>query len=164
MTQEQIVKKGTPEFKAACEQYLKLFFDSKEEDFIKKGEFTQGENKGKFLGATSKKIVEAKLPMPFGCPDLFIQPCFNNAEGRKPDQLNKLTGVIWFCDRIGCICVSCREDFTEEYPTNCTNPIDVNAPYCDGECDGCADKYNCPDSPRFDEGWDDEDEDMEPDW
>jgi hypothetical protein len=152
----EIVKKVSPEFKAACKQYLKLFFDSKQEDYIKKGEFTQGENKGKFLAMTSKKILEAKLPLPFGCSNLCIQPCID-------DKTGKLTGVIWFCDRVGCICVSCREDFTEEYPTNCPNLADVNIP-CDGECDGCVDKYNCPDSPRFDEGWDEELEDMEPDW
>lgn len=151
-----IAKKGSPEFKAVYEQYLKLFFDSKQEDYIKKGESTQGENKGKFLGMTSKKIQEAKLPMPFGCSDLFIQPCID-------DKTGKLTGVIWFCDRVGCICVSCREDFKEEYPSNCPSVSDFMGA-CDGECDGCPDKYNCPDSGYYDEGWDDEEEDFDPDW
>lgn len=137
-----IVKKGSPEFKVACEQYLKLFFDSKEEDFIKKGEWTHGENKGKFLGMTSKKIQEAKLPMPFGCPDLFIQACIDNKTG-------KLSGVIWFCDRVGCICVSCREDFKEEYPTNCPDPNEL---YFD------ENEYLETTEENF------EDEDMEPDW
>jgi len=34
---------------------------------------------------------------------------------------------------------------------------------CDGDCDSCPSKYDCPDSPRFDE-WEDEwDEGLEPD-
>jgi len=111
-----VVKKGTEEFKAAHQQYLKLFFESKKGDFIRRGIFDAGEHKGKYLGETSRKILEAKLPMPFGCPDLFIQPCIKEKQ---------LKGVIWFCDRIGCLCSCCREDMTkpsEEYPTNCPQP------------------------------------------
>jgi len=125
---EMIVKKGSSEFKDAQKKFIELFFDSKEEDYIKKGQFESGENKGKFLGMTSKKIQEANLPLPFGCPDLFIQPCFNNAPNRQPDDLNKLTGVIWFCNRTGCICVCCREDFTgekEKFPDYCPEPWEM---------------------------------------
>jgi len=109
---ETVVKKGTFEFRAACEKYLELFLESSKEDYIRKGIFQFGEYKGKCLGFTSKKIQAANLPMPFGCPDLFIQPTDNG-------------GIIWFCDRAGCICVCCREDFTkpeESYPKYCPPP------------------------------------------
>jgi len=109
----EVVRKGSKEFMEARGQYLKLFFDSEEADLIRRGVFEYGENKGKCLGFTSRKILEAKLPMPFGCPELFIQPCEENG---------KVTGVIWFCGRDGCICVCCREDFASlgsAYPNYC---------------------------------------------
>lgn len=111
---QQIVKKGSEEFKAAKKQYIELFVSSEDENMIRKGIFTLGEHEGKALGFTSKKILEAKLPMPFGCPDLFIQPC--------TDDNGKVVSVIWFCDRVGCLCSCCREDMTdpkEAYPTYC---------------------------------------------
>jgi hypothetical protein len=103
------VQKYSKEFAEARQKYLKLFMESTESEMIRKGIFEFGEHAGKCLGLTTQKILNAKLPMPFGCPDLFIQPC----EGG---------GVIWFCDRAGCICACCREDFTEEnekYPDYC---------------------------------------------
>ena len=152
---ETIVKKGTAQFKEVQNQYLKLFFATQEQDYIKKGEFEYGENKGKFLGMTSKKIQEANLPMPFGCPSLFIQPCFNNAPTREPDQLNKLTGIIWFCDRVGCICVCCREDFkakNETFPLYCPNPWEMQGAEIENE-------QNWDDSEDPDEWEDDESDD-----
>jgi hypothetical protein len=52
--------------------------------------------------------------MPFGCPllELYVWP-------RNPDGSQS---VAYFCGRIGCLCVCCREDFTkpeEEYPRYC---------------------------------------------
>lgn len=107
----QIVKKGSPEFKQVQQKYLECFLEAKEEDLLPRGVSDFGEHKGKPLGFTSQQIFDAKLPMPFGCPDLFIQPHI--------DESNRLTGVIWFCDRTGCICVCCRQDFTQQYPTYC---------------------------------------------
>jgi len=143
---ENIVRKGTAEFTAASKQYLKLYFESGEEDLIRKGEFAYGEHKGKCLGFTSKKIEEAKLPMPFGCPDLFIQPCFETVDKDKLTERQILTGVIWFCDRAGCICVCCREDFTnpkEEYPTYCpsASPEFVNQGEEDFDAEDSADEW-----------------------
>lgn len=135
VAQHNVAKKGSEEFKAACKQYLQLFFDTKQDEYIKRGIWEFGENKDKCLGLTSKRILEAKLPMPFGCPDLFIQPCI--------DDKGKLTGVVWFCDRIGCICSCCREDLTapnEEYPIYCPERLTPFDGYCDcgsSTCDIC---------------------------
>jgi hypothetical protein len=156
MSQEPIVKKKTPEFQAAQKQYLKLFFDSKQEDYIKKGEFSQGQNVDKFLGMTSKKILEAKLPKPFGCPSLFIQPCIEEKTG-------KLTGVIWFCDVDGSICVCCREDFTEAYPDYCKPKLEPDdCTIHQGECDCCPSRFYC--HPELDEEEEWEVEDLEGDF
>lgn len=105
----RIVDKGTDEFREVKKRYFKIFNLSVEGDIIQKGFFTHGEHKGKFLGITSQKVLDADLPMPFGCPDLFIQPTSKNS-------------VIWFCDRVGCICSCCREDMNKEnekYPNYC---------------------------------------------
>jgi hypothetical protein len=144
------VKKGSPEFKSTQAEYLKLFFEAKSGEYLKRGESSFGENKGKFLGATTQKILDAKLPMPFGCPVLFIQPCYDNAQGREPDQFNKVTGVIWFCGVNGCICVCCREDFKEEYPQYCPKFEMDDCTVHQGDCDACPSKYNC--HPEFEDG------------
>lgn len=162
MTQITIAKKGSPEFKAACQQYLKLMDESKEPDFIKKGMLPDN----KYLGLTSKKVLEAKLPMPFGCPDLFIQACFETLDKGKLTERSVCTGIIWFCDRIGCICVCCREDFTkpqEEYPNYCPSPASIMDHCADGDCDGCPDRFDCPESPESQDP-DDWEEDFDPDW
>ena len=155
--QLEVVKKGSPEFKSTQAEYLKLFFNAKPEDYLKRGVFTQGENAGKFLAATTQKILDAKLPMPFGCPLLCIQPCYDNAPGRKPDQFNKVTGIIWFCDQNGAICVCCREDFTgpqEEYPNYCPTFEVDDCTLHQGDCDGCPSRYNChPEWDETDEDW-----------
>jgi hypothetical protein len=141
------VEKGTSEFKATQKRYLELFAESKDSDFIRMGIFEYGENKGKCLGLTSKKIQAANLSMPFGCPDLFIQP----TDG----------GVIWFCNRTGYICVCCREDFTgenEKYPDYCPSPEGFEPEPCDcgsSTCDEC--------NPGWDEESLEEEEDY-PDW
>jgi len=141
----QIVKKGTEEFKKARLRYLDLFFnESSEDDYVPKGVSSFGEHEGKHLGHTSKKVIEAKLPMPFGCPDLFIQP---SIEG------DKVKSVVWFCGRIGCICVSCREDFTEQYPNHCPDPYE---PWLGGDCD-CGSSTCDICNPGWDEYFDDED-------
>ena len=131
---EDIVKKGTPEFKAAYQQYLKLFFGSKENEYLPRGTFEFGENKGKCLGHTSKKILEANLPKPFGCSSLFIQPCMKVTDKGKLTERTALKGVVWFCDRVGYICTPCREDFTkpeESHPKSCPPPEDFEPEYDD---------------------------------
>lgn len=141
----KVVKKGTQEFKDAQARFLELFFkESKEGDYIPKGKFEFGDHKGKVLGFTSKKILEAKLAMPFGCPDLFIQPCY---------EKGKLVGVIWFCDRIGCICVCCREDFTDEYPIFCPDRDEMFGDPFDEEYE-----------PDYDEEWFEESLDEQLSW
>lgn len=124
MTEQQIVKKRSKEFEAAKRKYCELFFAAKQADFLARGVSDFGEHKGKALGFTSQQILDAKLPMPFGCPDLFIQPCI--------DDSNRVTGVIWFCDRVGCICSCCREDMTdpkEAYPTYCPDRSEIGFAY-----------------------------------
>lgn len=124
------VIKGSEEFEAAKEKYCELFFAAKKEDLLARGVFEIGEHKDKALGFTSQQILDAELPMPFGCPDLFIQPCI--------DGSNRVTGVIWFCDRVGCICSCCREDMTspkEAYPTYCPVRAEMSLE-CDSEQEG----------------------------
>lgn len=147
MTSLEKVKKHTAEFKAACQRYLKLMDESKETDFIRKGVMPDN----KYLGLTSKKILEAKLPMPFGCPDLFIQACFETIDKGKLTENQLCTGIIWFCDRIGCICVCCREDFEEEWPEYCPNPLEMQGAEMDNYEEDSEDR-------------DDWEEDFEPDW
>ena len=133
-----IVVKGSQEFQEARRQYRKLFLESEKDVLIPRGIFEFGEHKGKCLGYTSKKISEANLPAPFGCPDLFMQPC----EGG---------GIVWFCDRVGCICVCCREDFTgdkEKYPDYCPSR---NEMYGDNFCD-CGSSTCDVCNPGWDEG------------
>jgi len=35
---------------------------------------------------------------------------------------------------------------------------------CDGDCDSCPDKYNCPDSPGFEDPFDWEDDYLDDPW
>ena len=152
---ENIVQKQTPKFKEAQQKYLDLFFSAKAEEYLKRGEFAFGENAGKFLGCTTQKILDAKLPKPFGCPHLFIQPCFSD---------DKCTSVIWFCGINGCICICCREDFKgekEKYPDYCPSPYDPQQDDCalhEGDCSSCPSRYDChPDEFADDEPWEDDD-------
>jgi hypothetical protein len=141
--QQQIVTKGTPQFKEAQIKYLDLFFNqSKEADWIPKAPFSYGEHKGQYLGMTSKKIQEAKLPMPFGCPSLFINPTKDKSSG-------KLSGIIWFCEINGTICVCCREDFTkptEAYPAYCPKYEVDDCTLHEGDCDACPSNGLCHDT------------------
>lgn len=108
----KIVEKGTEEFKKARSEYLRLLGESTDLDILRRGIFEFGEHKGKCLGITSQRIIDAKLPMPFGCPSLFV-------------QVTEGGGIIWFCGRVGCICSCCREDMKEEwthYPKYCPLP------------------------------------------
>jgi hypothetical protein len=89
--------------------------------------------------------------MPFGCTSLLIHPFID-------EKTAKVQSIIWFCDRLGCICICCREDFTgehEKYPDYCPSPgelLDTGEP-CD--CRGYI-RRRC----RWEE---EEDDDME-DW
>jgi hypothetical protein len=156
-----VLKKHSPEFKSVQTEYLKLFFDAKPEDYLKRGVSTEGENKGKFLGSTTQKILDANLAMPFGCPSLFIQPWID-----PRDPLAKLQGVFWFCDRNGCICVCCREDFPgvqEEYPNYCPK-FEVEVDDCtlhQGDCDGCPSRGYCHPEDDEPEEWEVEEYDGE---
>jgi len=121
MSQQVAVKKGTKEFSDARHKLLDLFFNrSAKDDYYVS-------NNG--LGSRSK-VVDAHLseiPMPFGCPSLLINPTMEN---------EKVTGIIWFCSRDGCICVCCREDFTgekERYPDYCP-PVNGFEPEPDCDC------------------------------
>lgn len=108
-----VVKKGSTEFGDVKAQFIRLLCESGDAEILKRGVYEHGEQKGECLGITSKKILAANLPMPFGCPDLFVNPCIEDG---------KLSSVIWFCDRVGCLCSCCREDMDspkEEYPTYC---------------------------------------------
>lgn len=136
----EIVKKGSSEFKAVLQQYLKLMDESKQEDFVKRGILPDN----KYLGLSSKRVDVAKLPMPFGCPNLFIQACFETIDKGKFTERNLCTGIIWFCDINGSICVCCREDFTgpqEEYPNYCPKFEVDDCTIHHGDCDACPN--NC---------------------
>lgn len=115
-----VVNKGSTEFKETKERFIRLLCESKDEEIIRKGISEYGEHKGEHLGITTKRILTANLPMPFGCADLFVNPCI---EG------DKLVSVVWFCDRVGCICSCCREDMDspkEEYPIYCPSRSEVH--------------------------------------
>lgn len=156
-TVSPVVQKGTAEFKKAQADFLDLFFNqSKQEDWIPKAPFSFGEHKGQYLGMTSKKIQEAKLPMPFGCPNLFINPTMDKSSG-------KVSGIVWFCEVNGSICVCCREDFTkpqEAFPQYCPSPAELEMDDCtvhQGECDGCPSRYNCHPEDEEPDEWEEDD-------
>jgi hypothetical protein len=148
--QVKIVKKGTSEFKEVREQFIKLFFESKDEELVPAGPFGYASDRKKqqYLGLKSKKVAAANLPMPFGCPNLLVNPCVKDG---------KVTGLIYFCERVGCICVCCREDFTKEnekYPDYCLPSGGFGEEYCDcgsSTCDIC--------NPGWDEDYPEEWED-----
>lgn len=122
MNTVNVVKKGSPEFKAASQKYIELLCQSTHKEIIMMGEHQNFETgKTEYIGLTSQKIKDANLPMPFGCPDLFVHPFF---------EKKQLKSVAWFCNRLGCLCSCCREDFTkptEEYPKYCPDPFEE---YC----------------------------------
>jgi hypothetical protein len=137
-----IVEKGTKEFTDAKQKFFELFFNKTASD--------QYYNPNP-LGARSRVVDEhlSEIPMPFGCPSLLVNPTMDG---------EKVTGVIWFCERAGCICVCCREDFTrenEKYPNYCPSEsefLDTGEP-CDcgsSTCDEC--------NPGW---WEDEEEGLE---
>lgn len=138
----EIVKKNTCEFKTAQKQYIDLFVSAKESEYLQR--FQQHD--GRCLGFTTQKILDANLPNPFGCPSLFIMPCIENGKG---------VGVIWLCDRVGCICACCREDMKEEYPDYCPSGVDAVSEDCafhQHDCDGCPSRHICyPTLDDFDE-------------
>ena len=139
---EDVVKKKTPEFEAAKKKFLDLFFGSSKEEYVA----SQG------FGCKSRKVLEAKLPKPFGCPLLSVQPCID-----EKDPSAKVQGVVWFCDINGSICVCCREDFTkaeEEYPNYCPTAQVDDCEIHQGECEGCPSRAYCqPDEFEEPDDW-----------
>ena len=105
MSQVTIVKKGTREFKEARDKFIECFNKKNPiETLIKRS-----------IGAGT--TLNKDLPMPFGCFDLSIYVW---------DDGEKITGIGFFCDRLGCICACAREGMKETYPTYCPELHDTS--------------------------------------
>jgi hypothetical protein len=96
-----IVKKGTPEFEKAQEDFIECFSKKNPESSIIERPIGMG------------TTLNRNLPMPFGCPDLSIYIW---------DDGKKITGIGFFCHRLGCICSPARSDMEETYPSYCPDP------------------------------------------